>query len=94
MWKKFSSIPQSICWTIVTITTVGYGDWVPQTVIGKFISSLIMITGYALIAVPTGIVRAKISGKGNRANQCVNCGGQNPERSRFCNHCGNFLDSA
>ena len=52
----FSSIPQSIYWAIVTVTTVGYGDLVPHTVIGKFISSFAMIIGYAIIAVPTGIV--------------------------------------
>lgn len=52
----FTSIPQSIYWAIVTVTTVGYGDLVPHTIIGKFISSIAMITGYAIIAVPTGIV--------------------------------------
>lgn len=55
---SFSSIPQSIYWAIVTITTVGYGDIAPQTVLGKMLASFIMILGYAIIAVPTGIVSA------------------------------------
>jgi len=91
--QGFSSIPQSVYWAIVTITTVGYGDLVPQTVIGKFISSVIMITGYAIIAVPTGIVTAEISRKGHRPARCGNCGQHNPAGSKFCNHCGHFLDS-
>jgi voltage-gated potassium channel len=57
----FTSIPQSIYWTIVTITTVGYGDITPQTSIGKWIASLIMLSGYAIIAVPTGIVKESLS---------------------------------
>jgi len=91
--QGFSSIPQSVYWAIVTITTVGYGDLVPQTVLGKMISSVIMITGYAIIAVPTGIVTAEISRKGSRAEKCGNCGQHNPEGSKFCNHCGHFLGS-
>lgn len=57
---KFSSIPTSIYWAIVTLTTVGYGDIVPTTPIGQFISAIVMILGYAVIAVPTGIVSAEI----------------------------------
>lgn len=57
----FSSIFQSIYWAIITITTVGYGDIVPQTITGKFIASIIMIIGYAIIAVPTGIVTVELS---------------------------------
>lgn len=54
--ESFSSIPQSVYWAIVTITTVGYGDISPVTPVGKLIASLIMLLGYAIIAVPTGIV--------------------------------------
>ena len=62
--SKFSSVFNSLWWTVVTFTTVGYGDIVPQTIGGKFISSFMMLIGYALIAVPTGIVASEIT-KGN-----------------------------
>lgn len=68
----FTSIPRSIYWTIVTLTTVGYGDIAPQTTIGQFIATVIMILGYGIIAVPTGIVTvefAKHSGKGKDEDQ-------------------------
>ena len=57
----FSNIPVSIYWAIVTLTTVGYGDISPQTGFGKFISSIIMVLGYCIIAVPTGLVSVDIS---------------------------------
>ncbi len=57
----FTSIPRSIYWAIVTITTVGYGDIAPQTVLGQTLASLVMIIGYAIIAVPTGIVSSELS---------------------------------
>mgnify|MGYP003818633523 CR=1 FL=1 len=57
----FTSIPQSIYWAIITITTVSYGDIVPVTVLGKFISSFAMIVGYAIIAVPTEIITVEMS---------------------------------
>lgn len=57
----FTSIPRSIYWAVVTITTVGYGDIAPQTVIGQFLASVIMLMGYAIIAVPTGIVTAEMT---------------------------------
>ena len=52
----FENIPKSIYWSVVTLTTVGYGDVVPVTIFGKFLASIIMILGYGIIAVPTGIV--------------------------------------
>ncbi|MFC1584562.1 ion transporter [Fibrobacterota bacterium] len=71
----FDSIPQSIYWAVITITTVGYGDIVPVTALGKFISSLIMITGYAIIAVPTGIITVEISRAGrSKDRSCGDCG--------------------
>ena len=57
----FTSIPRSMYWVIVTITTVGYGDITPQTTMGQFLASIIMILGYAIIAVPTGIVTSEIN---------------------------------
>jgi voltage-gated potassium channel len=94
----FSSIPQSIYWGIVTITTVGYGDVAPQTVLGKILASFTMLTGFSIIAVPTGIVSAEI-GKGLREvamdrRRCAECGwtGHDPA-ANFCKHCGQALDS-
>ena len=63
----FTSIPRSIYWTIVTLTTVGYGDIAPQTNLGQFMATVIMILGYGIIAVPTGIVTVEFS-KANKTN--------------------------
>ena len=88
----FTSIPQSIYWAIVTLTTVGYGDLAPQTVLGKALASLVMIIGYAIIAVPTGIVTVEM----NRARKesvstqaCPQCGaeGHDPD-AVHCKYCG------
>ncbi len=87
----FESIPASIYWAIVTTTTVGYGDITPSTDIGKIISSIMMIVGYVIIAVPTGLISVEMSkgaeGKGNK-NQCKECGNINPQNSVYCNKCG------
>ena len=77
--QNFTSIPQSIYWAIVTITTVGYGDIAPATVLGKILASVAMLTGYSIIAVPTGIITLEIgkaarSGRDNRQASCVQCG--------------------
>ncbi|WP_411827720.1 ion transporter [Luteolibacter sp. AS25] len=89
----FSSIPQSIYWAIVTVTTVGYGDVAPLTVVGKILSSVIMLSGFAIIAVPAGIVTAEI-GRENLAlrmdrRKCDQCGwtGHDPA-AIYCKHCG------
>lgn len=88
----FTSIPQSIYWTIVTITTVGYGDITPQTSLGKWVASLIMLCGYAIIAVPTGIVTVEMSRLSNREGiACSNCRHLNPPDAQFCNLCGTRL---
>lgn len=84
----FTSIPQSIYWAIVTVTTVGFGDIVPLTVLGKFISSIAMILGYSIIAVPTGIITVELSRSKLLNPICKHCGHQNPDKSLFCNHCG------
>ncbi|UTW65947.1 ion transporter [bacterium SCSIO 12643] len=89
--EGFTSIPQSIYWAIVTVTTVGYGDMVPESVLGKIISSFAMIIGYAIIAVPTGIVTVGISKASNVTKTCPNCEHSNPEEAKFCNECGQSL---
>lgn len=86
--EGFDSIPKSIYWAIITITTVGYGDLVPQTDFGKFIASFVMLIGYAIIAVPTGIVTSEITRRDKVRIRCQNCGKENIEGARFCNHCG------
>jgi len=97
--EGFSSIPQSIYWAIVTITTVGFGDAVPVTVAGKILASFIMLTGFAIIAVPAGIVTAEIGGGlirriGMDSRKCGQCGweGHDPA-ANFCKHCGCKLRS-
>lgn len=87
----FTSIPQSIYWAIVTVTTVGYGDLVPHTVLGKFISSFAMIIGYAIIAVPTGIITVGMVNSSKVQIKCTNCGSENDSNSNFCKHCGHPL---
>ncbi len=92
----FSSIPHSIYWAIVTVTTVGYGDIAPQTDFGKFIASLSMLIGYAILAVPTGIVTHEIS-KFSQASLntrvCSECFTEgHEEEAKFCKHCGSSLD--
>jgi len=89
--EGFNSILQSVYWAVVTITTVGYGDLVPQTGMGKLISSFIMIIGYAIIAVPTGIVTVEMSKKRTEEIECAKCSTKNPDSSRFCSSCGNGL---
>ncbi len=88
----FTSIPRSIYWAIVTLTTVGYGDISPQTEIGQLIASLIMILGYAIIAVPTGIVSAEmvnVNKKDKESITCSNCGDTKHEvNAVFCKTCG------
>lgn len=87
----FDSIPRSIYWAIVTITTVGYGDISPQTPLGQFISSIIMIIGYSIIAVPTGIFSAEFVRQSNpkEEKRCMNCNKViHSEKDNYCSHCG------
>lgn len=79
----FTSIPQSIYWAIVTITTVGYGDIAPVTVLGKMIASLAMLTGYSIIAVPTGIISVEIGRATLR--------GKKSDYQRSCEHCSHII---
>ncbi len=90
----FDSIPRSIYWAIVTITTVGYGDIVPTTVFGQIVASFLMIIGYAIIAVPTGIVTSEmVKAKANeKAKNCPNCDSiLMAEKANFCHQCGEKL---
>jgi voltage-gated potassium channel len=87
----FSNIPQSVYWAIVTITTVGYGDVAPVTILGKAMASVIMLTGFAIIAVPTGIVTHEIGRemRARNSRRCKECGWEeNDLRARFCQQCG------
>ena len=90
----FTSIPTSIYWAIVTLTTVGYGDITPVTAIGKFLSGIVMILGYTIIAVPTGIVSATMidttqnKGKNGR---CPRCNEKTDLNANYCKHCGERL---
>jgi voltage-gated potassium channel len=95
----FTSIPTSIYWTIVTLTTVGYGDISPETPLGQFIASFVMILGYGIIAVPTGIVTAEIAKRSHKKEliekyPCRECGtDDNPHNANFCCQCGHSFDS-
>lgn len=94
----FSNIPQSIYWAIVTLTTVGYGDITPVTNLGKLMASVIMLTGFAIIAVPTGVVTAEISremGAGAKLKQkCAECGwDRHDPQAHFCDRCGRSLSA-
>lgn len=88
----FTSIPKSIYWAIVTITTVGYGDVAPQTVFGQVMAALIMIMGYAIIVVPTGIFSVELSLAARSVNQmkkCPQCGlSGHEDDSLYCRFCG------
>jgi len=91
----FTSIPVSMYWAIVTLTTVGYGDISPQTPLGQFIASIVMIMGYAIIAVPTGIVSVEIASAARKqitTQVCPNCLSEgNDKDAVYCKHCGSKL---
>jgi len=92
----FTSIPTSIYWAIVTLTTVGYGDISPKTPLGQMISSALMIVGYGIIAVPTGIVTAELT-RFNRpvVKRCESCGLELHEPDAgFCKRCGTRLPAS
>ena len=93
----FTSIPTSVYWAIVTITTVGYGDIAPQTVLGQMIAATLMIMGYGIIAVPTGIYSAELyktysAGK-IRNDACPDCGKTGHDfDADYCKYCGHLLE--
>lgn len=92
----FDNIPRSVYWAIVTLTTVGYGDITPATAIGQFIAAIIMIMGYGIIAVPTGIVSSEYSRTNKKVplntQSCTTCGnGDHKDNAKFCHNCGELL---
>ncbi len=87
----FDSIPRAMYWVVVTITTVGYGDIAPMTTTGQFIASIVMILGYAIIAVPTGIVTAetnRIKNENTETKNCPRCLTINKKDANYCTKCG------
>ena len=97
----FTSIPVSVYWAVVTLTTVGFGDITPDTTLGRFLASLIMLLGYGMIAVPTGIVSVELAQAAHNAKETVDCppgarhwicsecySGGHQEDARFCKTCG------
>lgn len=91
---EFTSIPKSIYWAIVTLTTVGYGDITPTTGLGQFLSGIVMILGYTIIAVPTGIVSASMidtTKKKGQNGRCPRCNEKTDLSANYCKHCGERL---
>ncbi|RJF99819.1 ion transporter [Noviherbaspirillum saxi] len=93
----FTSIPKSMYWAIVTMTTVGYGDMTPQTDVGKALASIMMLLGWGVLAVPTGIVTAEMTTQrltatpktASGSRSCAACGSTgHDEHARFCKNCG------
>ncbi|WP_347216962.1 ion transporter [Chryseobacterium sp.] len=91
--QGFETIPQSIYWAVVTVTTVGYGDVSPITPMGKFFAVVLMLAGYSIIAVPTGIVTAEMRNKRQNLEMvCDRCGNEDiDDDARYCKQCGKKL---
>jgi voltage-gated potassium channel len=91
----FTSIPRSVYWAIVTLTTVGYGDISPVTGLGQFLAAIVMILGYSIIAVPTGIVTVELSRvhtEQSSCQACPNCSAEGHDRdAQYCKYCGTKL---
>jgi voltage-gated potassium channel len=99
----FVNIPQGIYWAVVTLTTVGYGDIYPVTGLGQFIAMILMVMGYGVIAVPTGLVAAGVIVEARKqahekaeekAIHCPRCHNPAQESAAFCNHCGARMDGS
>jgi voltage-gated potassium channel len=89
----FTSIPVAIYWAITTMTTVGFGDIAPRTSLGRVVASVVMLLGWGILAVPTGIVTAEMTtrrlSEADRPRQCPSCGSAiHAAAARFCHHCG------
>lgn len=94
----YTSIPAGMYWAIVTVATVGYGDIAPQTDFGRIVTSLLILIGYGIIAVPTGIYAAELGReirRGSVGRACVRCGHDElPDEARFCHRCGESLEAS
>lgn len=95
----FAGIPAAIYWSIVTLTTVGYGDVTPVTLLGKVMASIIMLTGFGILAVPTGVVASELSRAASPQQPtdertCAECGtGGHIRKARHCHQCGTMLQA-
>lgn len=95
----FTSIPTAMYWAVVTLSTVGYGDISPRTPLGQLLASAVMVLGYSVLAVPTGIVTVELASVKTRAvaalgQACPGCGREGHDAdARFCKHCGTALDA-
>jgi len=94
----FTSIPTSVYWAVVTMTTVGYGDIAPQTAAGKALATLVMVLGYSILAVPTGIVTAEIVEKATASRvttrSCPQCVAEGHDAdARYCKICGASMET-
>ena len=93
--SMFRSIPEGIYWAIVTMTTVGFGDIVPRSLAGKFISSCLIMLGYSLIIVPTGFISAEVIESKKKmlsARACASCVSEGHDRdAKYCKYCGGSL---
>jgi len=94
--SDFTSIPKSLYWAIVTMTTVGYGDITPHTAVGQFLSGIVMILGYSIIAVPTGIVGFEMASSISKARNtqvCPHCAREGHDSDAvYCKYCGSLLN--
>ncbi len=90
----FTTLNASVYWAIVTVTTVGYGDITPHTPLGRIVASVLILIGYSVIAIPTGLITTHMSSafQNRQLRKCTNCQQAGHEHSaRFCNHCGTRL---
>lgn len=90
----FTSIPEGMYWAVITVTTIGYGDIVPKTVLGKSVAALAMVIGYAIIAVPTGIVTAEMTKRRDDAPRCPRCNRRAADGDNYCSNCGCRMPAA
>lgn len=87
----FDNILSSIYWTIVTLTSVGYGDITPVTPLGRFLSAMVMLLGYTIIAVPTGVVSVSMMQHSRHKHKCSSCNRDNDHDAHYCKYCGTSL---